>query len=176
MTWHGPDAPGQGGFTYPLVDGASVPRRLSSMHARTICHATEDAARVEQALRTVVGDSAVERSSTEGHHGNVVEVLESSVDDEAKILDMLGRMSPEDLAEIGSTLDERMDDACQVFLRLDKQEAYAGRLRLTVGEDVVAVRLKVRAYPAKRAIASKIVRDLLEEVTSTRRPDLADPR
>ena len=158
-----------------MVDGASVPRRLSSMHARTICHATEDFARVEQALRTVVGDSVVERSGTEGVHGNVIEVLESSVDDETKILDMLGRISPGDLAEIGSSLDERMDDACQVFLRLDKQEAYAGLLRLTAGEDVVAVRLKVRAFPAKRAIASRIVMDLLEEVKSTRRPDSVDP-
>lgn len=140
------------------------------MHARTICHATEDVARVEQALRTVVGDSVVERSRTEGHHGNAIEVLESHVEDEARILDMLRRMAPEDLAEIGSALDIRMDDACQVFLRLDKQEAFAGRLRLTGEEDVVAVRVKVRAFPARRDIAAGIVRDLLKEIASERVP------
>lgn len=146
------------------------------MHARTICHATEDVARVEQAMRTVVGDSPVERSRTEGHHGNAIEVLESSVDDEARILDMLRRMDPDDLAEVGSTLDTRMDDACQVFLRMDKQEAYAGRLKLTGGDDVVAVRVKVRSFPAKREIAATIVSDILQEIASSNAPHAVHPR
>jgi len=138
------------------------------MHARTICHATEDLEKVEQALGTIIGTSVVNRSRTEGHHGNVIEILDSSVDDEELILDVFRRMTPEDLAEAGSALEARMDDACQVFLRFDKQEAYAGRLVLSDGEDVVAVRIKVRAFPAKRVLAAEIVRNLLEEIADSR--------
>lgn len=137
------------------------------MHARTICHATEDLEKVEQALNTVVGDSVTNRSRTEGHHGNAIDVLDSSVEDEELILDVFRRMRPEDLAEVGSALGTRMDDACQVFLRFDKQEAYAGRLALSDGEDVVAVRIKVRAFPAKRELAEGIVKGILQEIADS---------
>ncbi|MEW5747952.1 MAG: RNA-binding domain-containing protein [Candidatus Thermoplasmatota archaeon] len=143
-------------------------RRLSSLHARTICHATEDCSRVEAALRTVVGEAPVARTMTEGHFGNAIEVLESSVEDEAAILDMLGRMSPGDLQEVASTLERRVDESCQLFLRFDKQRAFAGELVLGGGEDVVAVRIKVRAFPAKREAAIAILRAVIEDVASSR--------
>ena len=142
-------------------------RRLSSLHARTICHATEDRAKVELALRTVVGDAPVEVSRTEGHFGNAIEVLESVLDDEARILDVLGRMTAEDLREVSSTISSRMDDSCHMFLRFDKQRAFAGELRLGGGEDVIALRIKVRAFPAKPEIAAGIMGALLDEVASS---------
>ena len=145
-------------------------RRLSSLHARTICHATEDIAKVEQALRTVVGDAPIERSRTEGHFGNAIEVLESTLKDEDLIMGVLERMTDEDLANVGTTLAMRTDDACQVFIRLDKQRAYHEELRLSDGEDVVAVRIKVRAFPAKPELATEIMRQALEEIASSRSP------
>jgi RNA binding exosome subunit len=134
------------------------------MHARAIRHETEDSAKVEQALRAVVGDASVERSRTEGHFGNVIEVLESTVKDEGQIVGVLARMTPEDRETVTSTLGIRTDDSCHVFLRLDKQSAYAGELRLSDGEDVVAVRIKVRAFPAKAEVAATVMKSLLEEI------------
>jgi len=145
-----------------------VTRRLSSLHARTICHATEDIAKVEQALRTVVGDAPIERSRTEGHFGNAIEVLESTLKDEDLIMGVLERMTDEDLANVGTTLAMRTDDACQVFIRLDKQRAYQEEVRLSEGEDVVAIRIKVRAFPAKPEVAMEIMREVLHEITSRR--------
>ena len=143
-------------------------RRLSSLHARTICHATEDIAKVEQALRTVVGDAPIERSRTEGHFGNAIEVLESTLKDEDMIMGVLERMTDEDLANVMSTLTVRTDNACQVFIRLDKQRAYQEEVRLSEGEDVVAIRIKVRAFPAKPEVAMEIMREVLHEITSRR--------
>ncbi len=143
-------------------------RRLSSLHARTICHATEDLAKVEHALRTVVGDAPVERSRTEGHFGNAIEVLESTLKDEDMIMGVLERMTDEDLANVMSTLTVRTDNACQVFIRLDKQRAYQEGVRLSEGEDVVAIRIKVRAFPAKAELAMEIMREVLHEITSRR--------
>lgn len=164
MTWQGPSGSSTDGFTYVLNDGVDVPRRLSSMHARAICHATEDGAKVEQALRTVVGDATVERFQTDGHFGNPIEVLGATLDQEDEIMDFLSRLTEEDILEVASTLDVRMDDACQVFLRLDKQKAYVGELRLGTGEDVIAVRVKVRAYPARPEIAAAIMKEVLTSV------------
>jgi hypothetical protein len=144
-----------------------VSRRLSSLHARTICHATEDCGRVELALRTVVGDAQVARSRTEGHFGNAIEVMESSLDDEGAIMALLGRMTGEDLREALATLEARVDDSCNLFLRFDKQRAFAGELVMGKGEDVIAVRVKVRAYPARREAAVEILRSVLGGLESS---------
>lgn len=136
-------------------------RRLASLHARAIRHETEDSAKVEQALRTVVGDAPVARSRTEGHFGNTIEVLESTVKDEDRIVAVLARMTPSDRETVASTLGIRTDDSCHVFLRFDKQAAFAGELRLGDGEDIVAVRIKVRAFPAKAAAATAIMAEFL---------------
>ena len=139
-----------------------MPRRLSSLHARAIRHATEDGSRVEEALRTVVGDAPITRSASQGHFGNQLEVLESVLEDEARILSVLGRMDSGDRTVIASTLEARTDSSCHVFMRLDKQRAYKGELRLSDGDDVIAVRVKVRAFPAKPEVAMRVMRDVLE--------------
>lgn len=108
------------------------------------------------------------RTRTEGHFGNAIEVLDSSVEDEAAILDMLVRIPPGDLQDIASTLGRRVDESCQLFLRFDKQRAFAGELALGGGEDVVAVRIKVRAFPARQDAAIAILRSVIEDVASSR--------
>lgn len=145
-----------------------MPRRLSSLHARTICHATEDCAKVELAHRTVVGDAAVSRSRTEGHFGNPIEVMESALEGESAVLDVLRRMSEEDLDDVASTLERRVDGSCHLFLRFDKQRAFAGELALSAGEDVVAARIKIQAFPAKQAGAIAVFRSVLEEISTGR--------
>jgi len=150
-----------------------VTRRLSSLHARAICHATEDSSKVELAIRAVVGDAEVRRSVTEGHFGNTIEVLESSIDEERAIMDVFGHMTADDISKVASTIEARIDDSCHFFLRFDKQEAFMGRLRLSDGDDVVAVRVKVRAFPAKPAVAAQAMTAVLEDVSS-RSPGQAD--
>jgi hypothetical protein len=122
---------------------------------------------VELALRTVVGDAPVGRSRTEGHFGNAIEVLESQLDVEEAMLDVLRRMSEGDLREALDTLEARVDDSCNLFLRFDKQRAFAGELVMGRGEDVVAVRIKVRAFPARREAAVEILRSVLGEAASS---------
>lgn len=120
-------------------------------------------------MRTVVGDAPVATSRTEGHFGNSIVLLESELEEEGRMLDALGRMSDEDLREVSSELEMRIDDSCQLFLRFDKQRAYAGDLALSGGDDVVAVRIKMRAFPAKRDAAVAIARAALADVASSRR-------
>ena len=55
-------------------------------------------------------------------------------------------------------LDQRVDDNCALFLRLDKQAAFRGEVRLGSG---ITVRAKVEAYPAKQATAVENARETL---------------
>jgi RNA binding exosome subunit len=134
-----------------------VPRKFASLHARVICHATESPEKVEQSLRNVVGDAPVSRTVTEGHHGNSIQIMEVTIEREDEIEAVLRRLSRESLEEISDTLPSRLDDSCNLFVRFDKQEALGGRLVISRGEDVIVLRIKILAFPARREVASEIM-------------------
>jgi len=136
---------------------------------RAFCYATEDEARVADALRALLptedgagsgDDIELERERTEGHHGDRILVLSARVeraDDVRYVLDAL-RNSP-DTDRIRSELPERVAEDCSFFVHLDKQAAYRnGTAELGDG---ISLRAKVEAYPAKRESAIENAREAL---------------
>lgn len=127
---------------------------------RAFCYATEDEPRVRAALGTVLPDGReLSREATRGHHGDRIIVLSARIDDADGIREVLDRVRGlEDLPRVLDELDERVDEDCSLFLRLDKQAAFQGRVVLGEG---ILLRAKVEAYPAKRDAAVENVRRAL---------------
>ncbi|AQL44162.1 hypothetical protein BV210_16240 [Halorientalis sp. IM1011] len=128
---------------------------------RAFCYATEDEKRVEEALRTFLPEEAeIERTTSEGHHGDRIVVLSARVERADEMRHVLDRLSDLDTAQqLADELDERVDDNCSLFLRLDKQAAFGGDARLGDG---ITVRSKVEAYPATKEKAVENAREALE--------------
>ena len=133
---------------------------FSVLHARVFCHATEDLDRVKAALENAVGKSEVKITRTEGHHGNPIVILESTVEESDDIDEFFSRLGKQNVDEILSSLSSRMDEACNLFIRLDKQAAFKGEIRFG-SDDVISVRIRVRSYPSRIDIATSAVRDYL---------------
>ncbi|MFQ5908076.1 MAG: RNA-binding domain-containing protein [Thermoplasmata archaeon] len=130
---------------------------------RVHVHATEEEDRVRRALAFVSGVEDPSANQTEGHHGNPITVLTATLSRAADIQSFWGRVKAEgQLAPIVSELEHRIDGDGRLFLRFDKQEAYEGRLKLVRHDDVVSVKGKVAAYPARRERALEVARSYLE--------------
>jgi RNA binding exosome subunit len=127
---------------------------------RAFCYATEDDKRVEQALRTYLPeDFEVERAQSEGHHGDRILVLSARVENADEMRHVLSKVAElPDVEDLIDELDERVDDNCSLFLRLDKQAAYRGEAALGEG---ITFRAKVEAYPAKKEAAVENAREAL---------------
>ncbi len=127
---------------------------------RAFCYATEDDKRVEQALRTYLPDEfEIERATSEGHHGDRILVLSARVENADEMRHVLSKVAQlPDVEELIDELDERVDDNCSLFLRLDKQTAYRGEAALGEG---ITFRAKVEAYPAKKEAAVENAREAL---------------
>ncbi|MGQ9588039.1 MAG: RNA-binding domain-containing protein [Thermoplasmata archaeon] len=138
-------------------------RAFAGLRARTYCHATESLERVRTAMVNALGEVKIKVSQTEGVHGNSIAVLEAMIDDFKSIVGFLSRLNGEDLEELVRTLDSRIDDSCNLFMRIGKQEAYQGSVRLARGDDVISVRIRIMAFPARSSVASDIVREFLSE-------------
>lgn len=139
---------------------------IANVSFRTFSHATEDPERVERALRFVSGAEDIKRNMTSGYHGNPIIVMEARVTDGKGIKAVFRSLGKQQLQRLLDSLDMRMDEESFFFFRLNKQEAFLGNVKDGEGDDVIAVRAKVKSYPQNRnnAIASmeKFLRSELE--------------
>lgn len=118
---------------------------------RAFCYATEDERRVEAALRTFLPeDFEIDRVENEGFHGDRIVVRSARIENADGVRHVLDALSGIDLDDIRAELDERIDENCSLFLRLDKQAAYGSRVERGTG---IELRAKVEAYPAKKETA-----------------------
>ena len=138
------------------------------LYARAFCHATEDLDRVKAAVSNAVGEAEVTTKQTVGHHGNPITIVEAAVEDIGGITNFFGRLGEESLRTLLSSLESRVDQGCNLFVRVDKQRAYQGALELATGEDVISVRIRVAAFPARCEIAEDLVRGFVTEELSRR--------
>jgi RNA binding exosome subunit len=143
---------------------ADVKQLFSGLYARAFCHATEDLEKVKRALLNTIGDAEIHITQTEGHHGNPITIVESSVDSIEEISRFFEKLATDDLRIILDTLSTRVDEGCNLFLKIDKQAAYEERIRLGRNEDVISIRVKVIAFPAKREVAQVRARTFIESI------------
>jgi RNA binding exosome subunit len=139
---------------------ASVPFHYIDL--RTFCYATEDEKRVEQALRRFLPDEfSIERATHERPLGDRIDDLSARGETEDNLRNLLRQLSElPDIERIVGELDERVDENCSFFLRLDKQRAFKGDVEQGDG---ITLRAKVEAYPAKQPAAVENARDALEQ-------------
>ena len=116
---------------------------------------------VEAAIRSLLPDEyEVERSTSEGFHGDRIVVLSARVENADDVRHVLSKLaSLPDVEEVLGELDQRVDDNCAFYLTLDKQAAFRGDVRRGDG---ITLRAKVEAYPAKRETAVENARETLE--------------
>ncbi|SIR89343.1 RNA-binding protein [Natronorubrum thiooxidans] len=136
---------------------------LHYVDLRTFCYATEDEKRVEEALRTFLPEEfEIERVESEGHYGDRILVLSARVESADDVRHVLSRLADlESFDQVIDELDERVTENTELFLRLDKQAAFGGDVRLGDG---ITFRGKVEAYPAKKAQAVDNAEDVLERL------------
>ncbi|ELY57445.1 RNA-binding protein [Natronolimnohabitans innermongolicus] len=148
---------------------------LHYVDLRTFCYATEDEKRVEQALRTFLpgGETKdadehedepfeIERTESEGHYGDRILVLSARVENADDVRHVLSRLADlESFDTLIDELDDRVTENTELFLRLDKQAAFEGDVRLGEG---ITFRGKVEAYPAKKEQAVENAEEVLERL------------
>jgi len=139
---------------------------FKSARVSTLAHATEDEQKVIAALRILLLNSVeIKRTKLKGHHGNPIVSFEASIG-QKKILrelwqQMVGKLRAGELEKIGEIAEDRMDESCHLYLRFDKQQAYADKLAFTDSGDAIHLTLKVTAFPARKEVAAKLVKEFV---------------
>lgn len=137
---------------------------IDKVSFRAFVAATEDVDRVREALGIFVPLDRITAIAAEGHFGNEILILEASLKKkEARaFFSILHEQLPaSDLARLRREMADRLEDDSHFYLRLDKQAAYKGILRLTESKDALDITALVKTYPARREEALKILGELI---------------
>jgi len=133
------------------------------LELRAFAHATEDPAKVEQALRTVGGDAEMHAEAAEGHFGTPLLIQVIRVARAAEVAAAWARTAlPSNAREWRRRLDARVDEDGVFHARLGKQEAFEGSVVPARDEDVIDLTTKVKVFPAKREAALAILQEELD--------------
>jgi hypothetical protein len=119
---------------------------------------------VREALSIFVPLDRISSLTAEGHFGNEIKIMEASLrkkEGQAFFQILREQLSPEDQLRLRREMPDRLEGDSHFHLRLDKQAAYKGLLRLTDSKDAIDVCALVKTYPARRESALKVLSELI---------------
>jgi RNA binding exosome subunit len=131
---------------------------------RTYCHATESLEKVERALKFVSHSENISKSKLSGYYGNPITVMEAKLETANEFKEFFKCLGDTTAQTLKNELALRVDDECNLYLRLDKQKAFEGDCKLSEGEDTIAVKCKLKVFPPKKEIAILKLREFLENL------------
>lgn len=136
-----------------------------SLYIEAFAHATEDPDKVIRAIFNTLPEEIREKAtlSTEklqGHYSNVITVIRLTVGGEEEVKAYLKglaeKLTPRDKAYLRSSLTARVEEG-NFYLRLDKDEAYRGVVKIKENGDSIKIRV---TFKAKAKKVAKILEEL----------------
>jgi len=143
------------------------------LEIEAFAQATEDNSRVKDAMYLFLPfkpkdrkDFKLDECSVTGTFGNEITIYRARLKKQPDINGVWKRVfSHINKEELAGEIEERLDSSLKFCMRFDKQIAYTGKFSLG-GEDVVQLKGKVAAYPAKKENALKTLKKFFGNVNA----------
>ncbi len=132
------------------------------MRVQTFCYATERKELLEEVMENLLGD-ADEYSEDEsvGEHGNTMTILEAKLTHQRQYRKLFTDLGQDIRDWILEDIENRVDEDCVFYIRLDKQKAVLGEYVPAHHGDVIAITGKVQAHPARKEVAVRALSEFL---------------
>ena len=139
---------------------------IHNISYRAFVYGTENKEKVLESIKTLFPNSIPQCEAAEGYYKNTLLILSNKIENKREIKDFVEKLSKLNVParkRILNSLDDKMDDSGNLFLRFDKQRAFLGDLKVVDHGDSIHLKIKIAAYPAKKKVAIKIARKLFQE-------------
>ena len=143
--------------------------RTLSAHISAIVHATEEVARVMEAMNNLCPkdkfEVTPERTRFKGHHGNEIITLNLSVGShiaKSFLPYVLGLFHPSDRRKVLSELQTRIDETGRLHMRVDKQESLRRKFQFS-DQDPIKIEI---LFQIDKSLDLSLVEQVRRHVTS----------
>jgi RNA binding exosome subunit len=132
---------------------------IAYVDVRVFAHATEDLDKVLKAARNTLPPESIDtvtfkKTTLTGHHGNPITLFEARIKDKkvarAFLEKLASGLSMVDKEALNSEITQHLENG-NLYIRLDKQSAYLGELRLS-STDPLHLRMHFRKPSAEEVI------------------------
>ena len=131
---------------------------------KAICYATEDEDLICDTVSELTGSEELDIDISEGLHNNPLTVVDVNLSKNKEYATLFTNLGEGIVKRILDDLEQRIDDDCVFYVRLDKQKAVCGEYEISHGGDVISITAKVMAHPAKKEVAVQVMREYLDRV------------
>ena len=137
------------------------------IRVQTFSYATERKDLLEETMAELLGTDELEEDISESEHGNCMTIIEKRLTHQKEFTTLFQNIGKEICDWLIEDVDNRVDEDCVFYLRLDKQAAVQGRYEVAHHGDVIAVTGKLQAHPAKKEAAVQTMLDFLNGLDFT---------
>ena len=130
----------------------------------TFCYATEKEDLVTSTFSELIGTDEFQKDIVESEHGNTMIVLQYMMTKQKEMDALFSKLGPALLEQYLSDLDDRVDDDCVFYTRLDKQKAVCGEYAVAHHGDVISITGKIASNPARKEIAENNMTQFLRKL------------
>ena len=131
---------------------------------KAVCYATEDEDLIHDVMMELIGtddDECFDVDISEGLHGNPITVIDANLTHNKEYERLFRNIGEETLRTVLEEIEQRVDDDCVMYMRLDKQKAVGGVYELSHSGDVISITAKIVSHPAKKEVAVKNAKEFL---------------
>jgi len=120
-----------------------------SLHAEVFLYPTEDVKKVKKALDFLFPNAKFSSEKIESFYGPEITKFEYFTKKQSEITKFLKKILDDFKIhkEIFHTIDDRLNEKGDFFLRFNKQAAYNGKLKLAYHGDIIKVTIKIVTFP-----------------------------
>jgi RNA binding exosome subunit len=133
------------------------------LRVQVFCYATEKDESIRNAITELVGDEFVE-DVVESEHGNRLVVFGKEMTKQKEFIPLFQKLGKRIADDILDGIENRVDDDCVLYIRLDKQRIIDGEYAIVHHGDVLSITGKVTAHPAKKEVAVKNLKEFLSSL------------
>ena len=141
-------------------------RKFHYLTINTFVQATEDRNKVLTALRNLIGElpeDGILEDEVEGIHHNPIIGITISFKKEKEIKRIISGWKAEEFWKGAmEQKEERLDDSQIFHIRIDKEAAHEGDLRLWKSGEAIGIKLKIATYPTSWEAALKALDGIME--------------
>lgn len=130
----------------------------------TFCYATEKEDLVTSTFSELIGTDEFQKDIVESEHGNTMIVLQYMMTKQKEMDALFSKLGAALLEQYLSDLDDRVDDDCVFYTRLDKQKAVCGEYAVAHHGDVISITGKIASNPARKEIAENNMTQFLRKL------------
>ncbi len=134
------------------------------VRVQVFCYATERQELLEETMTELLGTEEFTEDVSEGEHGDTMLILEARLTKQREYNALFRKLGSDIRSWIREDVENRVDEDCVFYMRLDKQKAVQGIYEVAHHGDVISITGKIQSHPARKDVAEANIVSFLDSL------------